>query len=415
MRFVHLADVHLDTPFGARSGHVRERLREAAREAFRRAVGLAVEEGAHAFLVAGDLFDGARLSFQTERFLMAELARLASAGVQVIYATGNHDPGRGGQRAHSLEWPEGVTAIREAEPVTVEVRAPDGRVVGRVTGAGHETDREERDLSSSFPRPAGGVPEVALLHTQVVGARQAEAHDRYAPSELDALRRSGHDYWALGHVHLRQELSASPPVWYPGSLQGRGPGETGARGALLVELGEGGDASVEFRPLCPVRWERLGVRGLGSARSVDALAGAVEAAWRNAREGDPGLPGTEWLLRVELQGPCPLHRELSREEDRRVLEEDVAARLGLLAAEVRVGGLHPPVDPDANRDRQDVLGEALRLLAELEEDDVALLELRPEELAGAPRDEAAYLRSLLEGLDGEATARLLDRSGGEGP
>ncbi|NIP58125.1 MAG: DNA repair exonuclease, partial [Gemmatimonadetes bacterium] len=280
MRFVHIADVHLDTPFGTRSRDVRERLRQASREAFRRAVGLALEEGAHAFLVAGDLFDGARLSFQTERFLLAELERLASAGVRVIYATGNHDPGRGGQRAHALEWPEGVTVIRDGEPVAVEVREPDGRLVGRVTGAGHETAREERDLAASFPDPAGGTPEVALLHTQVTGARAGEAHDRYAPSELDALRRAGYDYWALGHVHLRQELSATPPIWYPGSLQGRNPRETGPRGALLVDLREGGDASVEFQPLSPVRWERLEVRGLGSARSLDGLAGAVEGAWR---------------------------------------------------------------------------------------------------------------------------------------
>lgn len=415
MRFVHLADVHLDTPFGARSGDVRERLREAAREAFRRAVGLAVEEGAHAFLVAGDLFDGARLSFQTERFLLAELERLTSAGVRVIYATGNHDPGRGGQRAHALQWPEGVTVIRDGEPVTEEILDPDGRLVGRVTGAGHETAREERDLAASFPEPAGGVPEIAILHTQVGGARARDAHDRYAPSEIDVLRRAGYDYWALGHVHLRQELSATPPIWYPGSLQGRTPRETGPRGALLVELREGGDAAVEFRALSPLRWENVEVGGLGGARSVDALVGAVEAAWREARDGDPGLPGTEWLLRAELHGPCPLHRELSREADRRVLERDVAARLGLLAAEVRVGGVHPPVDPDAHRDRRDVLGEALRLLAQLGEDDQALLDLRPEELASAPRDEAAYLRSLLEGLDGEVTARMLDRSGGDCP
>ena len=57
MRFVHVADVHLDTSFSGRSETVRNRLREASREAFRRAVDLAVREDAHAFLVAGDLFD----------------------------------------------------------------------------------------------------------------------------------------------------------------------------------------------------------------------------------------------------------------------------------------------------------------------------------------------------------------------
>ncbi|NIP58126.1 MAG: hypothetical protein GWM92_07775, partial [Gemmatimonadetes bacterium] len=112
--------------------------------------------------------------------------------------------------------------------------------------------------------------------------------------------------------------------------------------------------------------------------------------------------------------PCPLHRELGLEKNRRVLEEDVAARLGLLAAEVRSGDVHPPVDPDAHRDRQDVLGEALCMLGELESDPEALLDLRPEELAGAPRDEAAYLRSLLDGMAGELTARMLDMGTGDG-
>ena len=69
MRFLHLADVHLDTPFAGRSDDVRRRLREASREALRRAVSCAIAERVHAVLLAGDLFDGERLSFGTERFL----------------------------------------------------------------------------------------------------------------------------------------------------------------------------------------------------------------------------------------------------------------------------------------------------------------------------------------------------------
>ena len=65
MRFLHVADVHLDTSFSGRSEAVRRRLRDASREAFRRAVDLAIREDVHAFLIAGDLFDGERLSFQT--------------------------------------------------------------------------------------------------------------------------------------------------------------------------------------------------------------------------------------------------------------------------------------------------------------------------------------------------------------
>ena len=93
MRFLHVADVHLDTSFSGRSEAVRRRLRDASREAFRNAVDLAIREDVHAFLIAGDLFDGERLSFQTERFLLEQTERLGDHGITVVYATGNHDPG----------------------------------------------------------------------------------------------------------------------------------------------------------------------------------------------------------------------------------------------------------------------------------------------------------------------------------
>ena len=107
MRFLHLADVHLDTPFAGRRPEVRRRLRGAVREAFGTAVDTALEESVDAVVIAGDLFDGATLSFQTERFLLDELRRLTEVGIPVVYATGNHDPGRQ-QRRSRIEWPTGV-------------------------------------------------------------------------------------------------------------------------------------------------------------------------------------------------------------------------------------------------------------------------------------------------------------------
>lgn len=416
MRFLHLADVHLDTPFAGRSAELRERLRAASREAFRRAVDLALDQDVDAVLLAGDLFDGERLSFATERFLLEQLARLTGARVRVIYATGNHDPGRLAGRAHTLQWPEGMTVVKGPEPVGIDIHDRDGRRVGRVTAAGHATTHETRDLAADFPPPEASVPEIGLLHAQVVGARAAGAHDPYAPTELRTLLGSGYGYWALGHVHLRQRLAADPPIWYSGNLQGRNPRESGAKGALVVEMTGAGAPEVEFHPLAPVRWERLAVAGLSDARTLDALARAVEGRWREERRGDPGLPGTEWMLRIELSGPSPLHGELGRREDRRTLEDELATRLGVLEAEVRAEGVHPPVDPDAHLERQDVLGETLRMLREARASGEVLDDVRPEELAGPDPDddEEAYLRSLLEGLDGELASRMLDREDGDG-
>lgn len=414
MRFLHLADVHLDTPFAGRSSDLRERLQQASREALREAVDLALAEGVHAVLVAGDLFDGEHLSFATERFLLRQLERLSTEGIQVIYATGNHDPARRAGRAAVLEWPETVTVVSGPDPVTVTVTDREGGAVGRVTAAGHETPNEDQDLAAEFPTPEGDLPAVGLLHAQVVGTRGAEAHGRYAPTELTTLQRAGYDYWALGHVHLRQELSVEPPIHYPGNLQGRNPRESGAKGALLVQLGGGAPAVVDFHPLAPVRWERMTVDGLEQVRTLNALAARIEGVWKEVRTDDPGLPGAEWVLRVELRGPSPLHRMLEADEERDAVERDLVARLGLLHAELQVEGLHPPVRPEEHVERQDVLGEALRLLRDVEESGGVPSELVPSELAANPDDPIAYLRSLLDGLDAELVHRMLGDRDGDG-
>lgn len=424
MRILHLADVHLDTPFVGRSAELRERLREASREAFRRAVDLALDEEVHAVLVAGDLFDGRRLSFATERFLLDELRRLAEAGARVVYATGNHDPGDAGGRVRSLEWPDAVTVVRGPEPRRVDVTDRSGELVGHVTAAGHASSEESRDLAAGFPRPPGPLPEVALLHAQVVGSAGSEAHDRYAPTELATLRDAGYDYWALGHVHRRQELSAEPPVHYPGNPQGRSPRERGAKGGLLVDLPPGGRATVRFRELGPIRWERLEVRGASGARSLEGLVEEVRKRWDEARSRRAGgaAASTEWILRVVISGGTPLWRELQTEEDRSVLSDELEAALGVLGVEVRTGATHPVVDVEAHRDRPDVVGAILEQVEAARTGGGGPGDPFPqgEELAGfegGGEGEAlrSYVRDLLEGAEEEVLARLLTGSeSGEG-
>ncbi len=116
MRFVHVADVHLDTSFAGRSEAVRHRLREASREAFRRAVDLAIREEVHAFLVAGDLFDSDRLSLRTERFILEQILRLGDHGIAAVYATGNHDPGAAPHGPRRLTWPANSSMRQDDDP-----------------------------------------------------------------------------------------------------------------------------------------------------------------------------------------------------------------------------------------------------------------------------------------------------------
>lgn len=406
MRILHLADIHLDTSFQGRSSRIRGRLRQATRDALRNGVDVALDRGAHAVLIAGDLFDGDRLSFESERFLLGQLQRLTAEGVTVVYATGNHDPGSAPGTRRPVEWPNGVAVVADPTPTRIPVHGQDGEVVGWVTAAGHATARETRDLAVAFPRPDGPLPEVALLHTQVVGSRDAESHDPYAPAELDTLIGAGYDYWALGHVHARQSLSDLPGVHYAGNIQGRTPRERGAKGGLLVEVRRGFAPQVEFLPLAPVRWEEVVLDDPIDVGSVDGLIRLAGDRWRSLRAGDPGV-GAEWMVRVVIRGATPLWRELSDEEDRLHLGAELEAVLQAMEVQVEAERLHAPVSVDEHRGRDDVLGAALDLLTKLRDGQVELPGLA-EELVGPPdaRDLQDYLHRILEGGEGEVLSRL---------
>jgi len=448
LRFLHIADVHLDTAFSGRSEAVRTRLRAALREAFERCVDSAIDERADAVLVAGDLIDGGRLSFETERFLLAQVARLHEAGIEFVYATGNHDPGDSGRRWSALQWPPNVSLIDSAEPKTVAVRGGDGRVVGLVTGVGHATSNETEDLSLRLrPEPDTPLPQIAILHTHTSSSGTAGRHKPYAPSQLSHLRRAGFHYWALGHVHAREQLSDEPPVWYPGNLQGRNPSETGPKGGLLADLGDPGRPVVEFREFAPVRWEKVVVTGLRGAETAgqlvreigreveryrglandaasegEAAPGQVQAGGeQDAPEGTAGPDGPERMLVIELEGPSPLWRELRDRSDIEALEHEVARRLGVWGAEVRSDRVYAPVDVAGYVERPDVLGTVLRLANEVVTAPapraLAALELSEEDLAGydPERDGTLddYLRSVLEGASEEIVYRMIDARGSE--
>ncbi|MDE2875453.1 MAG: DNA repair exonuclease [Gemmatimonadota bacterium] len=415
MRILHIADVHLDTAFAGRSDDTRNRLRQASRDALERSVETAIAERVDAILIAGDLFDRAHLSFATERFLLAQLGALGDAGIQVVYATGNHDPGNA-VRAGGFEWPGNVTVIDGEEPVVVPVAGPDGSTAGYVTGVGHATSRVGVDLSRLLiPVPDTPLPQVALLHTLVTSVAGKGAHQPYAPSNLEHLRGSGFHYWALGHVHQRQELSADPPVHYCGNPQGRDARETGPKGGLLVDLGDPGHPVVEFREFSRVRWERLEVAGLKGAHTLDDLLTEVAVSWDRARSDDPGSGDTEWMVAVDLAGPSPLWRQLRDPEELATIADEAVERLGALGCEVRARKVHSPALVADHAGRQDALGAALSLCAEVRAGNDRL-GLADTDLAGydPERDGSldAYLHRILDGAPEEILTRMLTSEGG---
>jgi DNA repair exonuclease SbcCD nuclease subunit len=412
-RFLHLADLHLDTNFGGRP-ETRERLRAATREAFERAVDYAIEHRLHAVLAAGDLYDDVILSLKTQLWLVAQVRRLASEGIWFLAGCGNHDPGAPNLRAANLgleveaseadDWRRRVHLFRRPAPEAIRVTDRDGNAVAIVVGAGHASAAEAGNLAAAFPEVDEPLPVVGLLHTHVATAHASEGHDRYAPSTAADYERLAYSYWALGHIHIRQQAVAGLPVFYAGNLQGRNPRETGEKGGYVVEAHPRAAAEPAFVPFAPVRWERLGIDALPDSNAlallVESLARRIDAIRGSASE--------ELAVRIELSGTSPLARALRDEGERRQIEEGLVESTGVLEVQLRANGLSQPFDPAALRESPTVVSKALELIEAAGADPELLDSLAPKELAtalapGAERH--AYLGALLEGLSEELIQR----------
>jgi DNA repair exonuclease SbcCD nuclease subunit len=356
LRLLHVADVHLGTPFAGRAPELRERLRDAVKQAFGNAVEEALARRVDAVMIAGDLYEATTFSYADERWLTRQLARLCEAGIGVYYATGNHDPA--GARHREIAWPAGLEVFAAREPRTVPLHRA-GEIVLRVAGAGHESNAETTDLAAGFPAAAPGPPMIGLLHAQVGGAG-AGRHARYAPTDAATLDSKGYAGWALGHVHQRQRLGTSTLAIYPGNVQGRDPTEPGPRGAALVELTPDGLASFRWLDLAPLVWLGLETWLDESVRDADE---ALEAIRRGIEQAVEAGSRERTLVRIAVSGRSPAASRLTDSELTAQLAREATAELGLADLEIVIGDLRRPVDVESRRGRPDVLGVALDLAA----------------------------------------------------
>ena len=414
MRFIHAADLHIDSPLrglGRYDGAPVERLRTATRSAFERLVDRALAERVDFVLFAGDIYDCDWQDFHTGLFFREQLVRLGRAGIRVFIVQGNHDAQ--GVISKQLVLPQNVTVFSARTAQTIRI--------DDLSVASHGRSFPERavdeDLVPSYPAPVPGFFNIGMLHTSLTGR---VGHDTYAPTDLPTLITKGYDYWALGHVHAREVLAEQPRIVFPGNLQGRHAKETGAKGCELITV-EAGKVEAEFVALDVVRWSQLAVP-LDGVHRLDALGDA----FRHSLE--PVLVGAKDRLhavRVTLTGATELHR-LEAGQPGTLAAAMYAAAQDVGEAKVWIEqvrlDLSTPLDRVRTAQRQDAVGELVRLVDSIVADEAELLrraQLELGDLLGAlpaevaagdvPKlDDLAELKSLM--LDAEATvlARLTD-------
>jgi exonuclease SbcD len=306
MRLLHTSDWHVGKA-------IRGRSRVAEHQAVLAEIaGIADREHVDLVVVAGDLFETAAPTAESERIVYRALLDLAAGGRPVVVVAGNHDSAQRLAAVAPLSQASGITVASTVRPPAdgglLEVEAggdtaliallpfPSQRYVvtadhllaGDAADAHAEyADRVVRILRLLTEGFAAGTVNLVAAHLMVMGGTmgggERGAHtvfDYWVPAT--ALPGTA-QYVALGHLHRAQQLAGPAPLHYCGSPLQLDFGETANDPQVnVVDVRPGTPAVVTAVPLaagCRLRTLR------GTLDDVLAAASALPGQG-GGRDGD---------------------------------------------------------------------------------------------------------------------------------
>jgi DNA repair protein SbcD/Mre11 len=304
VRLLHTSDWHVGRAIRGRSRADEHRavLAEIAAVADREAVDLVV--------VAGDLFDTAAPSAESEQIVYRALLDLAAGGRPVLAVAGNHDSaqrlgavaqlaGASGIRLVSAIGRDGVAEVEAGGEVARLALLPfpsqryvvtaDRLMSGDAADAHADyADRVVRILRSLTDGFGAGTVNLVVAHLMVMGGTlgggERGAHtvfDYWVPATAFPATAQ---YVALGHLHRAQQLPGPAPLHYCGSPLQLDFGETANDPVVnMVDVAPGRPAAV--RPVALTAGRRLRTLRGTLAQVLDA-------------------PPTDAYLRVVLDEPA---------------------------------------------------------------------------------------------------------------
>jgi DNA repair exonuclease SbcCD nuclease subunit len=370
-KFLHAADIHLDSSLRGLEryeGAPVEEIRGATRRAFDNLIELAIDEEVAFVLLVGDLYDGDWKDYNTGLYLVERMGRLQEAGIRVFMVAGNHDAVS--QITKHLRLPDNVTLFSTKTPEQVILDDLNVAIVGQ----GFATRAVTDDLSQAYPQGDPQLLNIGLLHTCLDGK---PGHELYAPCTVEGLHSKGYQYWALGHVHKREEVSQDPWIVFPGNIQGRHIREVGAKGCTLVTVESGEIVEVEHRDLDVMRWSLCELE-VSTSETVDDIYEQVRDGLESVLDAAERRP---IAVRLVLQGACSAHSALHADRERWIQEYRALATglggVGIWLEKVSIK-TRPSVSADEVVARDDALGGLLRTVRDTELDASALDELAAE-------------------------------------
>lgn len=257
MKFLHIADVHLDSPFLGLSFLPSElfcQIKNAIQLSFEKAVNFAIDHDVDLVLLAGDTFDSIHPTPQSKIFFANQIKRLVDRQIQVVMVLGNHDYSQiDDLLLNESPYFKIIGSNEQIEQVDFMTKS---QYKYRVVGFSYQHNHITEDIIAKYPPKSTSIYTIGLAHA---GMKQSSVdQNNYAPFTLNEVKNLNYDYFALGHIHLRQVLSQEPWIVYSGNLQGRHVNEKDAKGFYFGQVDEQSqNTQLQFIDVSPIVWQTV--------------------------------------------------------------------------------------------------------------------------------------------------------------
>lgn len=246
MKFVHLADLHLDAKFDSLSSidGLPQKRRLEQRKALKDVVEYIKENDIKLFLISGDLYEQNYIRKSSIEYVNKLFEEIPDT--QIFIAPGNHDPYIKNSFYSTYTWSKNVHIFNEnIEKIDFE----DAHIYGFGFTDFYCKQSEIEEIQVEEPDDIN----ILITHGSLDGG--SDDLREYNPLRQSKLKQLDFDYIALGHIHKPYyNEEKNQKIFYPGSTISLGFDELGEHGVLVGDI-EKDELKVKFMTIDPRQYE----------------------------------------------------------------------------------------------------------------------------------------------------------------
>ena len=226
MKFVHIADIHFDSPFVALSdkGNLGEQRRIEQRKVFKKVIEYIKENKIEYLFISGDLYEHQHVRKSTIEYINNLFKEIGNT--QIFISPGNHDPILKKSYYSTFNWNENVHIFNnEIKKIELE----DADIYGYGFSDFYCSNSDIENLQIENPEKIN----ILIIHGTLNGSTSIDM--QYNPMSTAMLKQKGFNYIALGHIH-KNNFEENGKIIYPGSTISLGFDELGEHGMIVGEI-----------------------------------------------------------------------------------------------------------------------------------------------------------------------------------